>query len=254
MRKKHSLAFTHPLLLKPGYGTITHMPEPLVRATHVVKEYKLGKVVVPAIRDISFDIQPGEFLALVGPSGSGKSTLLNLLGGLDRPTSGDLVVEGKNLRQLKDEAFAQYRQATVGMIFQSFNLLPDLTAIQNVLLPITLAGTNEKVATERAQKLFERVGMKERERHKPTELSGGEQQRLAIVRALMNKPKIILADEPTGNLDRATGRTVISLLMEICRQEQVVLLVVTHNEEIAGQADRKLHLVDGKLNGNGGGV
>lgn len=225
------------------------MPETtvMIEAAAVRKEYKAGKVIVPALQSATFQIMAGEHVALVGPSGSGKSTLLNLLGGLDRPTSGTLTVAGQRLDQMKNAAAAVYRQSTVGMIFQSFNLLPHLTAEQNVMLPAILAGQTRKAAQQRATELFDRVGLKDQRRRTPTELSGGEQQRVAMVRALMNQPKIILADEPTGNLDTATSHDVMKTLLDTISAVQATLIVVTHDLNVAATMERTLTIVDGYL-------
>lgn len=228
--------------------------ESIVVAAGLKKDYESGKVVVPAVREATFTVNPGERIALVGPSGSGKSTLLNLLGGLDRPTGGRLVVDGHNLSAAKDKEAAAYRQSSVGMIFQSFNLLTHLTAMQNVLLPAVLAGTSRAEALRRAAELFDRVKLADQRRRMPDELSGGEQQRVAIVRALMNKPRVLLADEPTGNLDSATGLEVMKLLLETTESSHAALMIVTHDEHIAGLMQRKLTITDGRLRAEGGAV
>lgn len=218
-------------------------------ANSLSKSYKLGKVETPVLHELTFTVQEGEFVALTGPSGSGKSTLLNLIGGLDHPTSGTLDVYGQVLGAMKDRPLAQYRQTTVGMVFQSFNLLPHYSAEQNVMLAALFAGENPKKAKDRVRELFERVGLTDRAHHRPTELSGGEQQRVAIVRALMNKPKILIADEPTGNLDSKTGAGVIQLITDLAREGNMTLFIVTHDEHLAASANRRLHLLDGRLNG-----
>lgn len=219
----------------------------MVHAEKLVKSYQLGKMTVPVLKEVSVSIRPKEFVSLLGPSGSGKSTLLNLLGGLDRPTGGMLTVDGKNLQKLSDGLMAQYRQHTVGMIFQSFNLLPQLTAEQNVLFPSLLAGDDEAASRVRAKALLERVSMWERRNHKPTELSGGEQQRIAIVRALLNQPKLLLADEPTGNLDSAHGQEIIKLLQEISQHDGLTVLLVTHDEALADLTQRQIRIKDGVI-------
>ncbi len=219
-----------------------------VVAESLEKKYRLGKAIeVPVLRGVSFQINAGDLVALVGPSGSGKSTLLNLLGAMDRPTGGSLRVDGKDLGSMSDSERAQYRAKTVGMIFQSFNLLPHLTARQNVLMPSVLGGGLSDDVKKRADQLLETVGLTPRAKHKPTELSGGEQQRVAIARSLLNQPKVLLADEPTGNLDQHTGQEVMTTLIQLCQQHQTTLLLVTHDPAIAARASRQLHLVDGKL-------
>jgi ABC-type lipoprotein export system ATPase subunit len=173
----------------------------LLEVKNVKKTYKMGKVLVPALRGITFDVEEGEFLAIFGPSGSGKSTLLHTIGGLDRPTEGEVFIDNINLYKLRDEKLAEIRLHKVGFVFQFFNLLPRLTALKNVELPSALAEDSEKESMEKVQKMLKLVGLEERINHRPFELSGGEQQRVAIARALINNPKIVLADEPTGNLD-----------------------------------------------------
>lgn len=225
--------------------------EAIITGKDLTKDYRLGKLAVPALRGINLKIQSGEFIALTGPSGSGKSTLLNLIGGLDRPTSGSLVVDGTDLGKQSDGKTASYRQKTVGMVFQSFNLLSHLSALQNVTMPGLLASRPKKEAISRAQDLLNRVGLSDKMKNLPAELSGGEQQRVAIVRALVNKPKIILADEPTGNLDRTNGKAIIELLMSVAREDATTLILVTHDESLAAKADRRLMLVDGQLQPDG---
>lgn len=224
------------------------MADTIVTAVDLVKSYQIGKnVTVPVLRGINFSVSRGEFVALVGPSGSGKSTLLNLLGGMDRPTSGQLTVGGKDLVAMKDADRARYRANTVGMVFQSFNLLPHLTARQNVLMPAIIDKGVSEATKKRADDLLTQVGLTPRAGHRPTELSGGEQQRVALVRALMKNPQLILADEPTGNLDQHSGHEVIQTLIDLCRKENTTLLVVTHDPAIAAMAQRQLHLVDGQF-------
>lgn len=224
------------------------MSTPVIKADSLVKSYHVSKKVeLPVLRDVSFSVEPGSFTALIGPSGSGKSTLLNLLGGLDRPTSGSLIVDGKELSKLSDSGMAEYRQHSVGMVFQSFNLIQHLTAFQNIVLPGLLANGSKDQARQRAQELLDRVGLRERGRHRPSELSGGEQQRVAIARSLMNHPKVLLADEPTGNLDSASGRDIISLLEDLQQRDHVTLLVVTHDDHVAARAQHHLRMMDGKL-------
>lgn len=224
------------------------MSEGIIQADALVKNYQMGKThKVPVLRGLSFQIAAGDRVALHGPSGSGKSTLLHLLGAMDRPTSGTLMIEGKDIGKLNDAERAEYRAKTVGMVFQSFNLLPHLTARQNVLMPAILAGTHTAETAARADQLLERVGLKDRMNHRPSELSGGEQQRVAIVRALINKPKLILADEPTGNLDQTTGHEIMHLLLELSQADQSTLVVVTHDKDVASHMQQQFHLVDGQL-------
>ena len=222
-----------------------------VQIQELTKSYTLGKVVTPVLKGITFSIRRGDFIALIGPSGSGKSTLLNLIGGLDRPTSGRLTVFGQGVGSLKDRQLAHYRQREVGMIFQSFNLLPNISAEQNVLLPALLAGDDMKAATRRANELMERVGLSAVRHHRPAELSGGEQQRVAVVRALLNRPKLLLAAEPTGNLDSASGKEVIQAITNLARDAGSTLLVVTHDDRVAAAATHTIHLLDGKVETGG---
>ncbi len=213
----------------------------------VCRQYHLGSADVDALIHINLDIDQGDFVALVGPSGSGKSTLLNLLGGLDRPTSGEIEVQGVCLHSADEEELTRHRRHNVGFIFQTFNLLPTLTALANVALPLMLGGVGLAERNQRAQALLERVGLGERLHHRPTELSGGEQQRAAIARALVNNPRLILADEPTGNLDSATGADVMHLLRELNAERGVTLILVTHDLEVANYAHRIVNLRDGKI-------
>lgn len=218
------------------------MPEPVLSARSLTKVYPTAAGMVTAVSDITFDIMPGEMTAIVGPSGSGKTTLLSLLGGLERPSSGEVLVEGASLeRRFPD--LSDYRLESVGFVFQSYNLLPHLTALENVLLPMELAGASRSERRSRAVRLLAGVGISaERHHHRPLRLSGGEQQRVAVARALANQPPILLADEPTGNLDGETSRQVIGLLHEMSQQTGLCVVVVTHNVAIAGQADRVVRL------------
>ncbi len=213
----------------------------------VCRQYQLGSNAVDALKNINLEIERGEFVALVGPSGSGKSTLLNLLGGLDRPTNGQIHVQGLDLHVADEGALTGHRRHNVGFVFQTFNLLPTLTALENVALPLMLSGVGLKERERRAGELLERVGMGQRLHHRPTEMSGGEQQRAAIARALVNNPQLVLADEPTGNLDSATGAEVMSLLRELNSERGVTLIIVTHDLEIADYAKKIVSLRDGEI-------
>ena len=221
--------------------------QPAVHAADVSRHYTMGEAVVRALDGVSLDVAPGEFVALLGTSGSGKSTLLNLIGGLDRPTSGSVTVMGRDLAQLDSAELAAYRRNTVGMIFQAFNLVPTMTLAENVELPMRFA----EVARERRPELvcaaLERVGLGPRAKHRPSELSGGEQQRGSIARALVNKPALLLADEPTGNLDSHTGAEILNLVQELNREGMTVVLV-THERALADRyATRLVFLSDGKV-------
>jgi predicted ABC-type transport system involved in lysophospholipase L1 biosynthesis ATPase subunit len=220
----------------------------LIRVVDLVKTYSLASAPVCALRGISLEIGRGERIALLGRSGSGKSTLLNVLGGLDQLTSGGVRVAGHDLAKLPSKRMAQYRLAIVGMIFQSFNLIPSRTALQNVELPMVFAGRPPRERRAAAYRALEAVGLGARLNHRPAELSGGEHQRVAIARALINRPEILLADEPTGNLDSATAGEVIEILMGHIHENGTTLILVTHDEELAGRcADRILRLNDGQL-------
>jgi putative ABC transport system ATP-binding protein len=213
----------------------------------VKKSYQMGKVSVPALRGVSFSIEEGEFLSIFGPSGSGKSTLLHLLGGLDRPDEGEILIASSNILSLDDNRLAQVRLTQIGFVFQFFNLLPRLTALRNVELPLAIAGVSEKETSTRARQMLKFVGLGEREDHRPYELSGGEQQRVAIARALINDPKIILADEPTGNLDTKTGWEIVQLMKKLNEEKRQTFIVVTHDQSIAEEATRAIYLRDGLI-------
>ena len=220
---------------------------PLVRVVGLRRSYRMGKEEVGALAGVDLTIRRGEFVALVGPSGSGKSTLLNMLGGLDRPTGGEIWVEDLELSKASDNRLVQYRRGRVGFIFQSFNLLATRTAAENVEVPLMLAGIGRRERRERALGLLERVGLLKRAGHKPNELSGGEQQRVAVARALANDPQLILADEPTGNLDSKTGAEILALLQSLQRLEGRSMVLVTHDLGVAGHADRIVYLLDGAI-------
>jgi ABC-type lipoprotein export system ATPase subunit len=217
---------------------------PLIEVNAVSKTYRRGQLSVPALSNISFEIEPGEFVILVGSSGAGKTTLLNLLAALDWPEQGEIIVDGKNIAHLSLWSAASYRRFQVGIIFQAYNLLPQLTAIQNVALPMIAAG---HLDLRRADELLRSVGLGDRTLHRATELSGGEQQRVAIARALVNHPKLVLADEPTGNLDEENAREVLRLLAETCKARQATLMLATHDIRSAEGADRLFTLQSGRL-------
>jgi len=221
----------------------------LLEVRNVKKTYRMGKVLVPALRGITFDVEEGEFLAILGPSGSGKSTLLHIIGGLDRPTEGEVFIDGIDLYKLSDNKLAEIRLHKVGFVFQFFNLLPRLTALKNVELPSALADDPEKACVEKAKRMLKFVGLEERINHRPSELSGGEQQRVAIARALINNPKIALADEPTGNLDTKTGLEVIHLMKNLNKEKRQTFVIITHDPSIAETADRIIYLKDGLIEG-----
>ncbi len=221
---------------------------PAIRTVDVCRYYSMGESLIRAVDGISIDIPASEFVALLGTSGSGKSSLLNLIAGLDRPTSGAVVVEGKNLASLSREDLARHRLHTVGMVFQSFNLIPSMTVLENVELPLRFAEVERSQRDSLAQAALERVGLSKRLGHRPSELSGGEQQRTALARALINRPKLLLADEPTGNLDSHTGTEIMNLIREFNESLGMTVVMVTHERALAEQyAQRLIFLADGKL-------
>ena len=228
---------------------MTEPTQAAIRAVDLTRTFEVGETTVEALRSINLEVAGGQFVALVGPSGSGKSTLLNLVGGLDRPTDGQLWIDGVELSASKEKALTDHRRCRVGFVFQSFNLLPRLTAVENVALPLMFVGVDERGRVERAEQLLAQVGLSDRMDHRPTQLSGGEQQRVAIARALVNRPAIILADEPTGNIDTATGAEIMDLLRRLNREQGVTLLLVTHDPEAAEFADRVIQLRDGQIAG-----
>ena len=228
---------------------MTEPTQAAIRAVDLTRTFEVGETTVEALRCINLEVTKGQFVALVGPSGSGKSTLLNLVGGLDRPTGGQLWIDGVELSASKEKALTDHRRRRVGFVFQSFNLLPRSTAVENVALPLMFVGVDESERTERAEQLLAQVGLSDRMDHRPTQLSGGEQQRVAIARALVNRPAIILADEPTGNIDTTTGAEIMDLLRRLNREQGVTLLLVTHDPEAAGFADRVIQLRDGQIAG-----
>jgi putative ABC transport system ATP-binding protein len=219
-----------------------------VCATNVVRHYQMGTALVRAVDGISIDIGNGEFVALLGPSGSGKSSLLNLIAGLDHPTSGEVVVMGSDLAGLSRDKLAKYRLNTVGMVFQSFNLIPSMTVLDNVELPMRFAEIDRNQRGALARQALERVGLGQRLNHRPMELSGGEQQRVSLARALINSPKLLLADEPTGNLDSRTGSEIMDLICGFNQSLGMTVVMVTHEQALAQRyASRMIHLADGKL-------
>ncbi len=219
----------------------------MLAAHNLHKAYVMGGRNLEVLRGIDLTVQRGEFVALRGASGAGKSTLLHLLGGLDLPNQGEILFDGINLRQLAPGALAQLRNRRVGFIFQAYHLLPELSAIENIMLPARMARQSLAGAEARARELLDRVGLAKRAAHRPYELSGGEQQRVAIARSLVNQPDLILADEPTGNLDSHTGEEIIQLLHDLLAERQATLVIATHDAKIAARAPRVMELADGQL-------
>jgi len=216
----------------------------MIELENITKVYHMGKVEVLALRGVTLSVQQGEMMALIGASGSGKSTLMNIIGFLDKPTEGRYTLEGVDVSQLNDNKLAEMRNKKVGFVFQTYNLLPRASALSNVELPLVYGGSGQK--RKRAMEALERVGLTARARHKPTELSGGEQQRVAIARALVNDPSIILADEPTGNLDSSATAEIISIFCRL-NQEGITIVMVTHEPDVAAQAKRIIRLLDGQI-------
>lgn len=223
------------------------MKQSLIRLEEVWKRYDMGKAGgLTVLKDINLDIKEGEFLGITGASGSGKSTIMHLVGALDIPSWGDIYLKEKNIRHMNEDSLAILRGKTIGFVFQQFNLLPTFTALENVMIPMELINLPEHEAKVRAEALLDLVGLKDRMHHKPTELSGGQQQRVAIARALSNDPEVILADEPTGNLDSKTGKFVMEFLLSLNQQGKTIILV-THDIELAKYASRTIYLKDGSI-------
>lgn len=222
------------------------MAPPLIEAHDLIKLYQMGEETVRALDGVSLSIERGGFCAIIGPSGSGKSTLMNIIGALDKPTSGRIVIDGAEIGSMDDEGLAGFRNRTIGFVFQSFNLLPRLTALENVELPMIYGGIAPAERRERAAALLHRVGLGERLTHRPTQLSGGQQQRVAIARALACKPALLLADEPTGALDTNTGKEILTLFSELSREGATVVLV-THDAEVAAATKRTIEMRDGRV-------
>jgi putative ABC transport system ATP-binding protein len=224
----------------------TPLPDIIILTHKLARDYEVGAEVVHALRGVDLQIRRNEFTAIMGPSGSGKSTLMNLLGCLDTPTGGEYWLNGQKVSELNDDDLARIRNKEIGFVFQTFNLLPRATSLHNVELPLIYAGMGAKERRDRAADALQRVGLGDRMHHKPNELSGGQRQRVAIARALVNNPSILLADEPTGNLDSATSSEIMEVFEQLHAQGQTILLI-THEHDIAVHADRQIHLLDGKI-------
>ncbi len=219
----------------------------MIKLENITKEYRMGEDIVHAVSGISLEIDEGEFIALVGPSGSGKSTMMHIIGGLDTPTSGRVIVDGQDLSRASDRELSRYRNEKIGFVFQAFNLHPTYTATENVALPLIFSGISQSKRLKMAAEALEIVGLAERASHRPNQLSGGERQRVSIARALVTQPKILLADEPTGNLDSRNGKHVMELLSQLNKEKGITLIIVTHDIEIAAIAGRIIKMKDGKI-------
>jgi ABC-type lipoprotein export system ATPase subunit len=223
------------------------MNEQFLSARGLTKSYVMSKRTLEVLRGVDLTVARGEFLALRGASGAGKSTLLHLIGGLDSPNAGEIFFNSQNLAKFSEGELTQFRNRRVGFVFQAYHLLPELTALENVCLPARVARISAAQTEKRGRDLLSRVGLKERAEHKPSELSGGEQQRVAIARALINEPELLLADEPTGNLDSKTGGEIIELLKNLCAEKQMTLVIATHDAKVATRAQRVIELADGRI-------
>ncbi len=219
----------------------------LIEVKNVRKVYRMGDEKVVALNDVSFAIEKGEFCCLLGTSGSGKSTLLNLMAGLEKPTRGEVLIKGKHIEKMTEKQLAVFRRNYVGFVFQSYNLLPTLTALENVSLPLVFKGIPKSIRDKRAFEMLKAVGLEKRLKHKPNQMSGGQQQRVSIARAFISKPEIVFADEPTGNLDSKTTIEVMNLITTISRKNNQTLIIVTHDIEIAEYADKIIHVKDGNI-------
>lgn len=226
------------------------MANPLIKFENVWKIYKLGEIDLSVLRGINLEIQPGSFVTIMGPSGSGKSTLMYLIGLLDAPSEGKIFLESQDVSEFSEDKLAEIRGQKIGFIFQQFNLLQNLTALENVMLPMIFQGVPEEKRKQKAKELLKSVSLDERIGHKPAEMSGGEQQRIAIARSLVNDPEILIADEPTGNLDSSTGKTVMEILTKLHKEQKKTIVVVTHDPNIAHYSQNIVHIQDGQITAN----
>lgn len=221
--------------------------KPVIQVKDLYKVYRVGDTKVRALNGVDFNIYRGEFCAIVGTSGSGKSTLLNMLAGLEKPTKGEIIIAGEHMEDKTENQLVRFRREHIGFIFQSFNLMGTMNALENVALPLTFQGVSKDVRLKKASKLLDMVGLKKYKDHRPTQMSGGQQQRVGVARALVVDPEIIFADEPTGNLDSNTSREVMELMQKVVHEKQQTLVMVTHDNHLAGFADRIFHIIDGKI-------
>ncbi len=221
--------------------------QPVIRVNGLYKIYRVGEEKVRALNGLDFIINRGEFCSIVGASGSGKSTLLNMLAGLEKPTKGEIIIAGEHMETKKENQLVAFRREHIGFIFQSYNLLPTLNAIENVALPLTFQGIGKKARTKRACELLDMVGLSKHKKHKPTQMSGGQQQRVGMARALVVQPEIVFADEPTGNLDSTTSEEMMELMRRVVSEKHQTLVMVTHDDHLAGYADRIIRIKDGKI-------
>lgn len=220
---------------------------PVIQVKNLYKVYRVGDSHVRALDGVNLEIYKGEFCSIVGTSGSGKSTLLNMLAGLEKPTKGEIIIAGEHMENKTENQLVKFRREHIGFIFQSFNLMGTMNAVENVALPLTFQGVDQDIRMKRASRVLDMVGLKEHKKHKPTQMSGGQQQRVGVARALVVNPEIIFADEPTGNLDSNTSREVMELMQKVVREQKQTLVMVTHDNYLAGFADRIFHIIDGKI-------
>lgn len=220
---------------------------PVIEVKNLFKIYRVGEEKVRALNGVDFTIYKGEFCSIVGTSGSGKSTLLNMLAGLEPPTAGEIIIAGEHIETKTENQLVKFRRDHIGFVFQSFNLMPTMDAVENVALPLTFQGMDKKKRTKKAKEVLKLVGLTRHMKHKPTQMSGGQQQRVGVARALVVEPEIIFADEPTGNLDSNTSKEVMELMKKVVRETQQTLVMVTHDNHLAGFADRVFHIIDGKI-------
>lgn len=221
--------------------------EKIIEVRHVKKVYRMGQEKIVAVDDVSFDVKKGEFCCLLGTSGSGKSTLLNLMAGIEKVTAGEIIIKGENIHKMNEKALARFRQNYLGFVFQSYNLMNSMTALENVEFPLVFKRVKPEIREKAARKMLKQVGLSSRLKHRPKEMSGGQQQRVGIARAFVTKPEIVFADEPTGNLDTATTMEVMNLIKDMARKNNQTIIMVTHDPRLAGYADKIIHILDGHI-------